>query len=162
MSSSTRWLAGIAAAVAAVIVLSVVVAIVAGGEEDLRPGTPEAAVQGYLRAIRDGDIDRATGHLTDELRARCDAEQLRRSYRSRRDFSARIGDITQRDTVTEVEVRITEGQGAPPFGGGGYSHDERFVLARQGDQWRIADPPWPLFICPTPPQATPARAVPSS
>ena len=147
MSSSTRWLVGIGVAVVAVMALSIVVAIVADGEQEFDAGTPEATAQGYLRALRDRDAAAAVGLFTSELRSRCDAEQVRESYRYGRDFRATIRGTHEGDSVTEVDVRITEQQGEPLFGSSEYRHDEIFVLEREDGEWRISEPPWPLFSC---------------
>ena len=148
MTHSTRWLLIVAAAVAGVITLSFGVAALFDAEEDFAEGSVEAAVQDYLRAVRDGEPEVAIGFLSADLRERCGASELRRGYRYERQFTARIRDTTARDQSTEVVVRITEGDGGSPFGGGGYSHNEFMTLERLDGQWRFTEMPWPRFFCP--------------
>ena len=156
-SLSTRWLVGVAAVVAAAIALSVV-AIVAGGDEpEFAAGTPEGTVQSYLRAVIDGDASAARGYLSADLNDRCDEARLRDAYRrpSDRDVRVTLRGTREVGDVTEVRVRITEFRGAPPFGGDDYSHDAFFALRQEGGEWRIVDPPWPLYFCPDPTAVAP-------
>lgn len=151
MSASTRWLVGTAIAIAAVVVASVVVAVLLGDSEtEFEPGTPEATVQAYFRAIQDRDTELAKSQLTTDLRERCLTEDFRRSYAPQDDFSVRIRETTEYERVTEVTVLIAIRGGESPFGNG-YETDSVVVLEREDDAWRIAEPPWPLYWCaPTP------------
>lgn len=137
-----------AVAIAAVVVASVVVAISFGeSETEFAPGTPEAAVQVYFRAIQDRDAELAFAQFTTALRDRCSTAELRRSYTSEGDFSVRIRGTTERERVTEVDARIAIRGGGSPFGGG-YDVDSLMVLVLEGGEWRIDEPPWPLWWCP--------------
>ena len=148
MSASARWLVGTAIVVVVVVVASVVVALSLGDSEtEFDPGTPEATVQAYFRAIQDRDAESAVVHFTDELRERCATEELRRRYASEPDFSVRIRETREHERVTEVDVRIAVRGGASPFGEG-YDVDRMIVLEREEGEWRIAEPPWPLWSCP--------------
>ena len=151
-SLSTRWLLGVAAAVVVAIALSVVAIVIGGDEQEFAAGTPEATVQGYLRAVIDRDASAAQGYLSAELLERCDEQRLRVAYRrpSDRDLRVTLRGTTKVGDVTEVRVRITEFRGGPPFGGDDYSHDQFFALQQEGGEWRIVDPPWPLYSCPEP------------
>ena len=131
MLASNRWLIVLGAAVTAIVVASVAVAVLLGDEEQTFPeGTPEAAVQTYLRAVRDRDAEAASASFTEELRDRCAAEQLRQSYRYGPRFGARIRDSHERVDLVEVDVRISEPATAGPFSGDGYHHDHILVLTR--------------------------------
>jgi hypothetical protein len=158
MSASARWLTGIAVAVAAIVVASVVLAVALDDSETtFEPGMPEATVQAYFRAIRDRDIESAFALLTTDLRERCSAEELRRTSLDEPNFSVRILESRERDEVAEIDVRIAIGGGGGPFGGG-YDEDRVMVLRREDGEWRIAEPPWPLWYCPELPVRTSGRA----
>ena len=147
MTPSTRWLLIVAAAVAGVIALSFAVAALFDAEEEFAAGSVEAAVQDYLRAVRDGEPAVAIGFLSDDLREGCGVSELRSAYSFERNFTARVRDTTVRDQSTEVVVRITEGDRGSPFGGGGYSHNEFLILERLNGEWRFTEMPWPRFFC---------------
>lgn len=119
---------------------------------DLPPGSPEAAVQSYLRAVTEGDARAIRDTYTPELRDRCELEEARRRppfSEDRLTFEADLLGTRQVDDETvEVRVRITEFYGEPPFGGGGYDHREVFFVERVDGAWRIADMFWPYDVCP--------------
>lgn len=66
-----RGLFLVGAAIAALLVATVAIVLVAGGRDapDLQPGTPEAAVQEYLAAFENGDLEAAYAHFSAELRS---------------------------------------------------------------------------------------------
>ncbi|MBT5773431.1 MAG: hypothetical protein HOH95_03540 [Dehalococcoidia bacterium] len=152
MSASARWLVGIAVAIAAIVVASVVVALTLGDTETVfDPGTPEATVQAYFRAIQDGDAEASAALFTAELQGRCSTEELRRSYQHQEDFSVRIRDTTVRMGVTEIDVRIAISGGDSPFGNG-YDMDQLILLVQEDGEWRIMESPWPSYCPPAPVQ----------
>ena len=158
---STRWLIGVAAVVVVAIALSVIAIAAGGDEQEFAAGTPEGTVQRYLRAVIDRDASAARGYLSADLIDRCDEQRLRDAYRrsSDRDLRATLRGTTEVGDVTEVRIRITEFRGNPPFGSDDYSHDEFFALRQEGGEWRIVEPPWPLYSCPEPTALpTPARS----
>lgn len=151
MSASARWLTGIAIAVAGIVVASVVLAITLDDSETtFDPGTPEATVQAYFRAIQDRNIESARVIFTADLRGRCSAEELRRTSLNESNFSVRIREKTEHEQVAEIDVRIAIGGGDSPFGGG-YDVARVMVLRREDGEWLIAEPPWPLWWCPEAP-----------
>ncbi len=154
MSASARWLVGIAVAIAGIVVVSVVVALTLGDTETVfEPGTPEATVQTYFRAIQDGDAEAAVALFTADLQGRCSTEELRRSYQHQSDFSVRIRDTTVRGETTEIDVRIALNGGDSPFGNG-YDMDQLIFLEQEDGEWRIGESPWPSYC---PPAAVPVR-----
>ena len=150
MSGSTRWLVAVGGVIGAAVVVSILVAALAGGEEEFPEGTPEAAVQDYLRAIADRDATVALGFLSTGLNERC-GEIPRETVVQRGDnrFRATLTATTVRDDTTEVEVEITEIYGSDPFGGGEYDFQQVFVLVQEAGEWRFDETPWPLY-CPRP------------
>ncbi len=150
MSGSTRWLVAVAGVVGAAVVVSILVAALAGGEKEFPEGTPEAAVQSYLRAIADRDASAALAFLSTDLTERCgDIPRETVVQRGNNRFRATLTQTTVRDDTTEVDVEITESFGSDPFGGNEWSFHEVFVLVQESGDWRFDETPWPLF-CPTP------------
>ena len=150
MSASARWLIGIAITIAGIVVASVVVAVALDhAETEFEPGTPEATVQAYFRAIQDRDAEAAIAQFTTDLQERCSTEELRRSYQYQSDFSARIRDTTVRGEVAEIDVRIANNGGESPFGGG-YDVDQLIFLEQEDGEWRIGESPWPSYCPPAP------------
>lgn len=150
MASSTRWLLATVATVAVVAVLAIALA---GARQpaDLPPGSPEAAVQAYLRAVADRDRAAIRDSLTEELSEDCERENGERLPFAGEEpaFEADLLETREVDDDTvEVRVRITELSGEPPFGGGGYDHTQVFVLERPDGRWGIAEAGWPYDLCP--------------
>lgn len=147
---STVWLLVAAGLLAAV----VVAALVAGGGEAtsdaVEEGTPAAAVRDFLAAHRDRDIERLRELVARDLRDACDDDELRRGTRDHRDtdFRTVLADTEEFDGTAEVEVRRTDHQGEPPFGGGGHERTEVFELTRENTDWRISQVPWGYHACP--------------
>ena len=153
---SSRWLVAIAAVVAALILVSVVVALVnpRGAGETLPEGTPESVVQRFILALEDDDYSLAHGYLSDELKESCTLEDLRSTTRWSVDESEdyRVALLEKEelsDGRTQVRVRVTEVRVSPPFGVDEYSHQERYVLVREGGEWHLDESPWPMEWCPT-------------
>lgn len=159
-----RWLAIAMALVAALVAASVVVAVVRSPrEETFAPGSPEAVVQGFLRALSKGDYETARGYLSEADRQRCTLSLLRRMNLKGRLADSRVemeDALTSGDTAS-VTLRVRE-EGSPLGfeGGGGYTHTETYDLVRDQDQWRLsvasgASSPWrtrwqtawPLYEC---------------
>lgn len=128
-----------------------VLVVVAGAVAALRPatefdpGTPEAAVQGYLQAVLDGDEEEAEGFLASG--SGCDAEDIERA---RTDESARVvlRDSEVEDGTAQVEVEIVFSSTGDPFDTYEYSEDRAFELVDEDGEWRLTDEPWPVFSCP--------------
>lgn len=147
MSSSTRWLLGVLIGVGVIAAVGVVVAL--GTRAPSYPAdSAEHAVQQYISAVADRDATKAIGSLSPEVVARCESiprEAI--TNRGRSSLRATLLDVTARDGVTVVRVRITESYGDAPFGGGESNMEQSFDLARGADGWRFVEAPWPLY-CP--------------
>ena len=169
-TSSARWLAGIALAVAALAVTAVIVTIAAGSgdPEPLPKGTPQAAVQDYILAIDHGEFDAAYDLLDTPLRENCEASEFRRQIRfgEGADIRVRLETVRTFEDEADVTVGITSFSGSPPFDFSERTHTATFSL-RQGEGWRITQAPYPFHGCPfsvpipkptatpVPPEATP-------
>jgi len=159
MSASTRWLAGVGIVVAVVVITAAVLTALAEDEQQFPPGSPEAAVQSYLREVANGDATAAFAYLSSDLLDHCgdfprDAITQRGNYR----FRATLVETVERDAFVEVNVDVSERWGDPPFGGGESTWRQVFVLSQEDGAWRFSESPWPLY-CPNP---KPLPAVPSN
>ena len=152
------WLLGGAALLGVLLIGSVVVALL-DEAEPLPEGTPEAAVQRYLKAAEAEEYRLAYSLLSPTLQEQCTLEQF---YGASLDHGDRIGDsrITLEDSKTLddtafVTVRITNVRGGGPFGAQESSFERRFTLGREDGEWRLTEAPWPHYRCdpPKPPSA---------
>ena len=168
--ASTRWLIGIAAAIALAIAAAVIVALVAGGPRTFAPDSPEYAVQQYLAAVARADATAAWSYLTPELRDACgDFSREAITRRGDAGLRATLDGTTIRDDGTAlVRVRIVESYGDGPFGTTSESTmTVAYELRRDGATWRFTQSPWPLFcakpVLPAPTPPTPrATAAPAT
>lgn len=131
--------------VAAVVVVAVVAAVVATGrsEAEYAAGTPEATVQGYLRAVLDGDTDDIGEYLDD---AGCRPRDVAAIPRPDSARAVLLGSEVSEDEAT-IEVEITESYSDDPFGPSEYDHVETFTLERSGGEWHLGGVPWPYYDC---------------
>ena len=151
MSASTRWLAVVTAVIAVAVLAGIAVTLAAGGERAYPEGSPERAVQDYLHAVGDRDATTATSFLSPELAARCSTTAREPiANRGSSGLRATLDRATTRGETAEVHVRITETYGSGPFGANESNQTVVFMLARTGGQWRITEPPWPLYCPPVP------------
>lgn len=166
MSASTRWLVIVAGVGALLVAVSVVVALAVDREEEFAAGTPEAAVQAYLRAAAEGDATAVVEMFSADLQARCDTRQIRDTLRwNPNDFRATLRDVTERGDTTEVRLGITQIYGSGPFGRNESTFEQVFVLAEGTDGWVFVEPPWPTWCPlaePTSPRSSPPRSSPWS
>ena len=147
---SNAWLIGGGAALAALVVASIVVALVEGDGE-FEPGSPEAAVQTFLRAVGDDDLETAYSLLSDDLQEQCSVEDFAGGpSRLVSDFDDRRLTIEDTRTVGDtvfVDVRVTDFHGVGPFGTSESSFEQQYALRLTGGQWRFTQYPWPFFQC---------------
>lgn len=159
MPQSTRWLVVLGALVAALLVGSTLVALLAGDDQTFDEGTPERAVQQYLRTASAGDASAALALLTPEAQQRC--PDLRNFIsRDNLELRATLERSELRDATAVVRVRLSERYGDSPFGGGESSQTAIFELTQVDGAWRISEPGWP-FYCRVPGPFAPAPAVPA-
>jgi len=165
MGASARWLVAVGGVIATAVIVSVVVAVLGNREQEFDPGTPEAAVQDYLRAIAERDTTRAfsvISHAIDEECAPFPSDAIIYGVADR--FSARLKETVERGDRTEVRVALTESWGSGPFDSGESNWEHTFVLIYEDGQWRFDEVPWPLY-CPTAfsgSAPTPVAVVPAS
>ena len=141
---------GILAIGGVVLVLLIAVAAVLSasrGPATFEEGSPEAVVQGYLDAMIKGDESAAHASLSDELGDDCTVRDLRTRSNEVNNARVALRAVSIDGDEAEVEVSITENAGDVPFGGGGYTFEETFVLAREAGTWVIVEEPWPIYFC---------------
>lgn len=134
----------LAVAVGVVIIAAGVAAVAAArrGPADLDPDTPAGTVQTYLTAIVDGDLDSAAGLLAAD--SPCTVDDLELAYLPEGLRASLSSEQGASDTRVVVLVDITEGDTAFAEG---WSHEERFVVVRDGGEWRLSGAPWPMYSC---------------
>ncbi len=110
------------------------------------PGSPEAAVQGYLQAVLDGDDDGAFARFTPELRERCASRDLDETFvPDQVRITLAETDIDADDA--RVTIRLRFDRDSDPFDAGSFDSFERIDLTRVGGEWLIDEEPWPVFFC---------------
>ena len=167
------WLIGGALFVGALLIASIAVALLEK-EEPLPQGTPEAAVQAFLRALGDEDLETAYNLLSRELKQECTLSQffgMSRYEEGRLKEDRIVLEGTRMvDDTAFVTVRVTRVHSPGLFGPSESSFEQRFVLRQQDGEWRFSEYPWPFFHCagkpapvppgsPEPPTPTPPVAV---
>lgn len=125
-----------------VVVAAVAIVVAVRPAPELDPTSPEGAVQSYLKAFLDDDMEEAVTWLAPALS--CEPNDL---FWAGYDESVRVALIDV--TVNGDSARVTTEMA---FGGGGpfsdeYSEEHTFRLERVDDRWLISSPPWPVFGC---------------
>ncbi len=175
--SSNRWLLAAGVGLVVLVVASIAVGTTRRAETPFPEGSPERAVQLYVRAVEAGDAVALHALLSPEAQKRCELATIRQSLRfpNERDLRVTLRDSNVTGESAVIRVRVTESTGSQPFESGTYDHDETFDLVRATGAWLIDQPTWPVycppnfptpFPTPTPvPTATPSpttTALPSA
>jgi len=133
----------LAAFVGVLVVAALVTVLVASRHPaQLEPGTPEAAVQGYLEAVVDRDSDAAVQMLAPG--SECTVEDFDNAYTGE-DVHVSLREVRVLGETARVDVIITTGSGEiiPTK----WSERQTFRLRRTGDEWLLSGTPWPVFEC---------------
>ena len=144
------WLIGGGVLLTALLAASVVVAL-ARGESEFEPGSPELAVQQYLKALADSHFETAESLWSPDLREDCSFEEFLLNVKGslERLSEARItlDDVQTVGETTVVSVRVVRTTGGGLFGPSETvsSYDYK-VRTFEGD-WRIVDHTWPSDRC---------------
>ncbi len=140
-TKADRTLLVIVAALLAIVGVATVLAATRSSQQ-FEDGSPAATVQDYLTAIAEHDPTAAAALLDPDgpcgladVTGNYVPEQFRADLRSQ-DVSGHNATVT---------VQITENNEGP-FGGG-WSHDEQFVLIEGNGGWVLAGMPWPMGAC---------------
>ena len=144
------WLIGGALFVGALLIASIVVALLEK-EEPLPQGTPEAAVQAFLRALGDEDLETAYNLLSGKLKQDCTLSEffgMSRYEEGRLKEDRIVLEGTRMvDDTAFVTVRVTRVHSPGLFGPSEASFEPRFVLRQEDGEWRFSEYPWPFFHC---------------
>jgi len=144
------WLMGGGAALALLLIVSVVVALLES-EQSFEAGTPEGAVQSFLRSIEGEDFQTAYTLLSAGLKETCSLDRLfassRYSFSKSQDSRITHENTTTIDSTTIVTVRMSSFRNSGPFGYSESSHDQRYVMRQEEGEWRFVEYPWPLYDC---------------
>lgn len=129
----------------AVVVAIAAVALTAGrSEAQYEPGTPEAAVQAYLRGILERDPAALEWMSPD---TGCDTTDLSQSYVPESARAVLVDAEVDGDQAS-VTVEISESSGGTPFDTYEYTHEEVYTLERDGSgAWLLTGAAWPLYTC---------------
>ncbi len=147
---SKSWLIGGGSFVAVLLLVSIVLALTQT-EAVLPEGTPEGAVQRFLKALESQDYKLAYSYLGEKLTEKCAVEDLaaRKIWQGRELESSRVTleETINLDDSAVVVARVNHIRGDGPFGTSESSRDERFTLAKQQGEWRFTRDPWPYYGC---------------
>lgn len=153
--SSNRSLFLIGGGIAGLSIVAVLVVMLAGDREsaEFADDTPEAALQGYLAAFDEGDLEAAHAYFSDEVRDQMDLAAFQRAVNAERGFSNEgtrralfDGRSGEGDSVRlEMTVEQFSGQG---LGASSYRYQAEVPMVREGGAWRIDAPI--LWIDPAP------------
>lgn len=149
------WLIGGAVALVALLIVSVAFAL-RERETPFQPGTPQAAVQDYLKALEASEYEIAYNFLSTDLKKDCTLEDFAGVFPPRpnelRDNRITLEDTRTVGNNTIVTVRITQFYGSGPFGTSESSWQNSFSLRQEDGQWRFTEYPWPHnYRCPNKP-----------
>jgi hypothetical protein len=153
ISMSKWWLIGGGVALVALVAVAIGVAL-AERETTLAAGTPEAAVQEFLKAVEDKDYVTAHGMLSADLRTKCPVEEFAGQGRfggvqSLEDTRITLEESKVFDSTATVTVKVTTFYSNEPFGTSESSYSQPFTLKKDADgQWRFTEYPYPLYGCP--------------
>jgi hypothetical protein len=145
--TGNRSLLYIGAGVLALVALGAAVVLLAEGRRpaSFEPGTPEAAMQGYLAAWQDADYEAAYGFFSDEIRTETSLEQYESQVRG---FGEPFGGS---DTAVYIDkadgdgLRVTlyltvEQSYGGGIGGESYRSQREVRMVHQADGWKIDEP----------------------
>ena len=144
------WLIGGGVFLAALLIASIVVALLEK-EEPLTGGTPESAVQRFLEAVEDENVELAFSFLSADLTEECTVEEFFGPHGSplerMSDDRVTLENVKTVNQTVFVTVRVTRFHGTSPFGSSESSHQQRFSLRQEDGEWRFTEYPWPFFRC---------------
>ena len=147
---NSYWLIGGAALLGLLLIASIVAALLQD-ETEFDPGSPEAAVQAYLRALEEDDFQAAHDALSPELREICSIEEMFGDMDIHRwmpeDKRITLEEVRTLNDTTFVEIRIAEMRGGGPFGPSEYAFGETFALQQFDGEWKLSQNPLPRFEC---------------
>ena len=144
--SANRPLLFIGLGVVGLAVITIAVVLLAGGREaaDFDADSPEAAVQRYLVAYEEGDLEVAHEYFSADVRERMDLDAYRRAVDSwgigyAPDRSVLFDSTSGTGDRVELHLIVEEFAG-DGLSGDTYRSPRDIRLVREGDEWRIDEP----------------------
>lgn len=136
----------IVAAIVIVVAVTVAAVIAATADEPkYEAGSPEAALQGYLDALIDGDVSRAYGYLSEELRDQCSLADLRDGAWQAEGVRVTLDSSEVGNGVAKYTVTIASSDSGLFGEDAGY--EEFFTLTNTSGTWLLTERPWPIYFC---------------
>ena len=145
------WIIGGGALLGVLLIGSIVVSL-SNDEDVFDPGTPEHAVQQYLRSMGQGDFETAHASLSPDLRSECSVEDLFKQVSGSRldhldDDRITLESVQLVGETTHVAVKVHEFRRGGLFGSSEWSYERRFFLRQIDGEWKFTDFPWPWTHC---------------
>jgi len=145
--SSNRSVVYVAVGVVVLTVVTILVVLLAGDRRaaEFAPDSPEAALQRYLAAYEEGDLEGAHAHFSKNVRERMDLDAYQRAV----DSMGGIGGDPNRsvlfDRTSGTDDRVDLHLIVEEFYGDGLSGDtyrspRDIRLVREDGEWRIDEP----------------------
>lgn len=150
---SKLWLIGGAAFLGILLIASIIVALTID-EDILQEGTPEAVVQGFLKAVDTEDFLTAHSFLSEDLKQECPVERFFGDPHPRnnqlKDARITFEDTKMVNETAFVTVRISRFQGRGGLlGPSESSYEQQYTLRQQDGEWQFSQRyPWPFSRCP--------------
>lgn len=141
----------IAVVLAMLLAVSALVAALFREEDRFDEGTPERAVQEYLKAVEDKDATAAFSFLSPALVARCGSPPREAvTQRGSAAIRAVLEKTVPRGATAAVHVSLTETFRDTPFVASDTDQSLVFELAQVEGEWEFAEMPWPFsYYCPS-------------
>ena len=134
-----RSLVLIAGLAGLLIVVTIVLAFVFGDREaaTFDPGTPERAVQDYLQAIEDGDLDAAYALMSAEYRRTTSLTEFTARYRFNSGINADrviVDDVETDGETARIRLQLRSSDVD------GYTRDQHVQLINETGTWHLRSP----------------------
>ena len=144
------WVIVGGALLAALLIASVVIAL-ARGDSEFEPGSPEYAVQQYLRALVRDEFETAEALWSPDLREACSFQRFRvvaqRSLEALSESRVTLEDVEAVDATTIVSVRLMRTVDGGLFGPSESFSSYRYAVREFEGAWRISSHTWPANEC---------------
>ena len=144
--SGNRTLLFIGLGVVGLAAITIAVVLLAGGRQaaEFDADSPEAALQRYLAAYEEGDLEAAHAYFSADVRERMDLDAYRRAVDSwgigyERDRSVLFDSTSGTGDRVELHLIVEEFAG-DGLSGETYRSPREIRLVREGDEWRIDQP----------------------
>jgi hypothetical protein len=145
MSGPLRPLIFIAASIIVLSAVSVAIALFAASDEPqtFAAGSPEFAVQRYIEAVQDREVDAAYEMLSESAQRDISRSELRDfirySYIQDPDWRIRLTDVNVTGDRATVELTV-EYTGGGPLDLNRYSERQNIPLVLEDGEWKIDEP----------------------